>query len=573
MTNGSYTIYTSNTYVEGTLHWELTGQSVENNTSDIHVWLTMIRTNSGFETYGTGDFWIGIDDQVIENKGLTFSITEHSDTTMADGTFTVSHNADGTAWIIIKCGGTTDDLFTMEDFQTDDGEIELPAITRADTPYIADETTLGEAVTITIDCSNDFTHTLICNYNGTTETIANDVGGSYTWTPPLTLAAAVPNDAAATCLITCITYNGATEIGRKETSTLLHIPADVVPSVSISSITDTPTGMSEKYGGYLQNYCCLQICAEACGIYGSTIQKLSVQADNHIYEVYDTDTISITTDSLKTVGTSPITVTAADSRGRQNVISQNIVVLQYYTPVIFDAAIWRCQSDGTADDDGNYCRVQWTDAVRQLENYSRNISVKYKKVTDTAYTTFNGTFTQQTSGEQTQNITAPIPMSSDYAYDILITVSDALNTITKPLTLSTGYTIMDIDGTGKSIAFGKVANRDGLEIALPLTVSKDAVFTQKLQTNQLNLSVGGLSAVQTGSFEIVGDTSNGWTTKDIYFEHPFHTNPWVFIQQTGGNSIENARAFNMRPDGFKAELYACEDFTATYDWIAFEVIN
>lgn len=87
-----------------------------------------------------------------------------------------------------------------------------------------------------------------------------------------------------------------------------------------------------------------------------------------------------------------------------------------------------------------------------------------------------------------------------------------------------------------------------------------------LNGNPINI----IKQVLTGSDSITGEVDGGWTEKRITFSSSAQTaNPRVFIQQTGGTSIENIRAYNMTSTGFTVGIYDCVDFTTEFDWIAF----
>lgn len=120
----------------------------------------------------------------------------------------------------------------------------LSAIPRASSPTISTSSvSMGNALTITTNrLSSSFTHTLKYTFCGTTQTIAEDVGDSHSWTVP-DLASLCNNEVGGSCTITCITYSGSTEIGTKTCTVTLNVPAATTPTLP------TSTASSPKYAG------------------------------------------------------------------------------------------------------------------------------------------------------------------------------------------------------------------------------------------------------------------------------------------------------------------------------------
>ena len=88
--------------------------------------------------------------------------------------------------------------------------IPLPQIKRAST--ISDVTgTLGSAMTLDISRKDSsYTHNLKYEFGKLSGTIATGVGTSCSWTPPLSLATAMPNRTSDWGQIVLETYSGST---------------------------------------------------------------------------------------------------------------------------------------------------------------------------------------------------------------------------------------------------------------------------------------------------------------------------------------------------------------------------
>lgn len=548
---------TSNAYIKATLSCSLSSQNITENTSVIHAELRMSRTNDE-RTWcyeDTTSAWIEINGQTISNCPH-FDITYESNTLMVEGDFTVGHNTDGTCTVSIESGFYSS-VVTMPDFS---GAFDVQNIARTSTLHLPDDSVLGSPFTFTIDRKNSaFVHELTYEFNKTTGTITTGAADTFVWTPPIDLAYAIPDKTVQECHVTCTTLYNGTVIGTHTNWIRLHVPDNIVPVISAVTLSD-PNGYLLQYQSYVQSKSRVSVETSAAGNYGSTIKAVTVSVNGKVY-----NGSSITSEILNTHGTLPVHITVTDSRQRSTSADRTISVAQYFLPQISSSAVWRCKQDGTTDDDGSYCIIQWKDTVKAFADSKRSILLQYRQVSDTpsSYITYSGSFTQQTNGETTSVQTPPIPMSSDHAYTIRITVSDALDSTVKTIDLSTGYTIMDIDETGKKIAFGKVADTNGFEVALPTKISSSLNVTGPVQ-----LPAGTLTGILIGSGQITGRTDNEWSEANFSFGTAFPAPPKVFLQQTGLAMTENMRITSVTATGFTVALYGCSGSVNYFDWIA-----
>ena len=94
---------TSNQYIKYDIHVDTVSQDIANNTSTIRVWVIAWRTNTGYQTYGTGTCYCNINgtnySQSISSSQV---ISYNSDTLLFDKTVTIPHNADGSKTIYVS---------------------------------------------------------------------------------------------------------------------------------------------------------------------------------------------------------------------------------------------------------------------------------------------------------------------------------------------------------------------------------------------------------------------------------------------------------------------------------------
>ena len=218
-----------------TFEWEETSQSIANNTTTIS-WTLKGAGTAPASYYYTRNIKLTIDGETVYTfAGSSGSyITLYNGTTVASGTYTFTHKADGTrtfeayaeagiyVWAVNCTGSKT---------------FSLDTIARASVPTVsASSVQMKKSVTINTNrASSTFTHTLSYSFGGATGTIATGVGASYVWTVP-DLVSKISGKTSGNCTITCQTYSGSTLVGTKTVSLTLTIPAASVPSASAATV-------------------------------------------------------------------------------------------------------------------------------------------------------------------------------------------------------------------------------------------------------------------------------------------------------------------------------------------------
>lgn len=488
----------------------------------------------------------------------------------------VPHNADGTKSIsmsfVFSLKATLSG--TYYESMSSSTTASLNTIPRTSTPTLsASSVNFGSNITIyTHRASTSFTHHLYYSFNGGSEVgITPGIGDSYTWTVPSSLMNSIPNATSATITFRLYTFNGSTNIGSKTISFTATVPSSVVPSISSISVVDS-TNLKDTYGGYVQNKSKAKITVSASGSYSSTIKSYSITANGTTY-----NSNGSTTSELKTAGTNTISVTVTDSRGRTKTSTTTISVLAYTSPTISTLTATRCNSDGTANEEGTYVKVVVNASITSLNsNNTKNFTLQYKKSSDASYTTHTAYTT-----DYTYSATVIIAnISVDYIYNILLTATDAFSSVNYQVDVLTAFTLMDFNKDGKGIAFGKVSTEDGFDVNMV------AKFRQGLTGSSVKTNSGADldEVVQTVAKMVMGKQTEGksgfyWkfpnnmlvqtytaiftnvaftnSWGNLYesalldlgtFQIPFKTTPWVFLSiAQGACLIERSTAASYAP--------------------------
>ena len=316
-------------------------------------------------------------------------------------------------------------------------------------------TTMGSANNITINrASSSFTHTLTYSFGNTTGTIATRTAStSVQWTPPVSLAAQIPNSTSGTCTLTCYTYNGNTLVGTSTTAVTLSVPASIKPTITSLTATRVDGTVPSSWDIYVQTKSKVTLTINgAAGAGGSTISSYSITGGG-----LSSTQSSVTSGFLNTSGSITFTGKVCDSRGRwSDEATVTIEVAAYSAPRFTAYSTQRCTSAGASSSNGTYAKSTvsfywWSCGGKN----TLTTAVAYKKSTDTSYTSAEITFI---SG--TQFIFGGGNLSVDYSYDIRFSLTDAFGTVTVIDNLSTASVLMDFKAGGTGLAVGKVSETD-----------------------------------------------------------------------------------------------------------------
>lgn len=516
-----------------TFAWTETEQSIEKNTTKIS-W-TLKGAGTSAQWIGASAFKLTIDGKTVFSSD-TYLRLEAGDL-VASGTHTINHNADGTA----KFSAYAEANIYAMPLKTGSGTFTLDTIPRASTFTVSNESPdMGTAVKFNITrASTSFTHKLTLTWGGEVSTIASNVATSADWTIPLALAADIPNSKSSGCIITCITYNGSTEIGRNTLGMTLVVPV-IRPSIKTVAVSEAASGLASKFGFFVQSRSKFKVEIGATGANYATIKSYSTKILGKTYTGK-----TFTSDIITASGSVDVEVTVTDSRGFANSFTQKVTVTAYADPKISTFTAQRCDADGTANDEGEYVKIAYAFSVTSLNSKNdKTYTIAYKLKSDNTYTTL-------TTGNIYSANTTLIPstiFSGDYAYDFKITVTDYFKSVFQVADISTAFTLMDFHSSGSGMAIGKVAEKEHtLEIAL------DTEFTKSLRvkrgifiedTRDINRTPDEYRALGKGVYYefkkcatvALSDTSNAYCTIETFVQ-------W---QDSSGGSVKQILFDNDR---------------------------
>lgn len=464
-TSGNFS--TSNKYIVYWFEVIQNSQNINNNTSNVTVKVWIKRTNTGYETSGSGTLYTNIDG-VQRNIAITSSdkITS-TPRALFHQTLTINHNSDGSKVLNLQASISHSQFSSSG---TGVYNYTLTAIPRAST-FTVNNTTLDAGATVTGNitrANSSFTHKVYLGFGTKQWTLASGVTTSFSATIPMETLNEIPNATKGQGNIRVVTYNGSTEVGQSAVTFYINAPTSVVPSFSSLAIERVDNTVPTSWGVYVQGKSKAKLTINgATGSYGSTISKYNISGDS-----YSTTSSSFTTGVLNSSGTVTFTGTITDSRGRTVKKTTNCSVVAYSAPAITAFTATRCNSSGTANDEGSYVKVKpvYTYSTVSGKN-TLTAKVEYKLNTASSWT--NGA-TLTASG--TEVIVGGGNISPNSSYDIRLVIQDAFETVTKTIAIPTASTTLDFRQGGNGIAIGKVSEKNGLEVEWESYFNKNIYF-------------------------------------------------------------------------------------------------
>lgn len=436
-------------------------QSVSGNYSKVRILWKSTQTGESWNGYTrTAYYYVSINGGSETRYSVSYTLPKGSTKTIVDTTITVNHKANGAGSIKVRTWMDTDiSAGVVEQTKS----LTLTTIPRATTPTLsASSVYMGSKVTInTPRASSGFTHDLAYSFNGAGYvSIATGVGTSYSWTVP-DKASSIPNATSGTMTVRCITKSGSTTIGTKTVTLTAKVPTSVVPTISALAVSEATSGLAAQFGAYIQGKSKLSVKITAAGAKGSTIKSYKTTLSTG----ESSTSASFTTAILTTTGTVKVTATVTDSRGRTATKTVNITVLAYTKPAIQALNAYRCDTSGTAVDDGESIAVHYQYSVPALNGgNTAKMTVEYKRSTedDDAYTEL---LTSEKISANTTEKPAGVTFSADYSYNLRLSVTDYFGAEAVMVTLlPSAEVILDISADGKGLSIGGTAERPGFTV-------------------------------------------------------------------------------------------------------------
>lgn len=479
--------------------WKETSQNVATNTTSIS-WTLKGAGTGQVSWYNAGNFKVVIAGETVFSSSNRIKL--YNGTSVASGTFTFQHNADGTKsftasaeagiyTVAVNCSGS--ESFTLD------------TIARASQPscitypnHTQNVGYFGDTISIHMNRkSSAFTHTVryaFGSLSGTcidadTGKAATAVGTGFRWKIPESFMDLLPTATSGSGTIYVDTYNGTTKVGTKYCGFTATVPASVKPTCSIQVLD--ATNIQKTYGNLVRGLSKLKVNTTYATASGSPIRALNVTANGVKYTE-----ASITTGFISKAGTTTVTATVTDKRGRTSApATASFSVLDYSAPVVSKMTAVRCNEDGTVNKRGAFIKVTFSASITSLNSKNNALYyVLYKKSSEESYTKVS--LNELTGEYSATNYEYILPAGTGSSYDISVQAVDRHNTATRSTKTPTAVSIFSwrgfrtANGVEDGMGIGKVPEKPNT-----LQVGWDAEFDKSVAL------IGNQYSFQPDSFE------------------------------------------------------------------------
>lgn len=408
--------------------------------------------------------------QTIENTTTTYSFDRGGSSTLCSGTFTITHNSDGTMSFPIKASvGTHRGTCSLSATMT------LPTIARAkpmtmsivdsvgDTVYSAN---IGDSVNINVTNTSGRSVSLeweADNYSGYVGTITGSTN--------FTFSASTFSDVFGNESSGYVTFTASADDGTSVSKTItLRVYEIKKPSISYVSVREGNSQVKSVFGSdyFYTNISDVSAYVSAEAYNGASIEKYLATLDG--YTTYsNSSTIDI--GSVTRAGERNITFEVVDSRNQRKSYGQNIRVKEYNPPTAecsvtrqgegLNASV-KVQHTVSGSTDNNTCNV--TVDVRELPYGS--FSTKYSANINIASTT--------------QSVSLGTGYKEFASYEVRVTATDKFRSYTALVTVPTQAVGISINPKNNCVGIGKFPDKlvgnDNLEV-------KGDIFAQGIEAD------------------------------------------------------------------------------------------
>lgn len=497
------------------LDYEVTGQSISDNTSTVHMVLYLYANTTGTYNNDGDAYWTiyGV------RTYYTFSYTSVGWYKLGERTVTIGHDAKGEKtvtlsgeWCSAISGGWAPYSLSVS------GSVTLPTIPRKaeitsapDFTDVDDPTVYYNNPAGTAASSVEICISLTRAKDDVPYRAMDRSGGSYIFNltdgERATLRNATVNSRTVSFMVRTVlggtTYYASATKTFTVTSNSATIPAE---SIALSPESALAAPFSSFY---IQRKTKVSIKHTASGRFGASIQQYRAAVDGKTY-----DGQSAESDYLKTAGDLTVTGTATDSRGFSGSSQQTITVLPYASPAVVPRSrlgaivCGRSLSDGTLDSNGTRLLLRCARKYSSVNGNNKcTLRLRYKPEGG-SYSGWVTLLAESDSGDDYDGVVAGVTLPVSTAYTIEVQAADKLGEVgTAQMRIPTAEMTLHLGEGGTSAAFGRYAV-EGSEKRLD--VAWNAYFEKGLQVGG-NLTADGelrCTWVKTTDITDLGNTAD-----------------------------------------------------------------
>ena len=497
-------------------------QSITANTSTVNWRMTVSRTGAYYTHNHQGDSTLSLN---LDGRNVHYSYptweTSGEEYTLASGSSTISHNADGTKTLPISC--TFNPNNGLHGTITVSASLSLTTIPRSSSVSVS-AGVIGSSVTINISRqSSSFKHTVRYSWAGKSGTIASNVDVSTSWTIPLDFANDIPNSASGTGTVYVDTYSGSTKTGTQSTTFTASVPANVKPTftgVSLSDLNGAAQNLIPKSDTFIQVISNIKVGFNgAVGSYGSSITGYYAEI---VGKNQSTSSNGGSLGIMNYHGTIKIRASVSDSRGRWSDTREvSVTVLEYFAPALSFSIARTGSTSSTLTTTRNAKIAPLT--VSGSQKNSMTLKVKVAKLGTTNFQVDTGPATGSwTSISNLVNSQANLAGNylANQSWVVIGTLEDKFTRTEFMVNVPTESVVLSYDRSG--VGVNKIRERGALDVKGDIYANDQPIQQHQLTRNN------GISILTKESLDNI--LKNGMYYSHSAPDRPRNQNGWLLVQ-------------------------------------------
>ena len=479
-------------------------QSITANTSTVNWRMTVSRTGAYYTHNRQGDSTLSLN---LDGRNVHYSYptweTSGEEYTLASGSSTISHNADGTKTLPISC--TFNPNNGLHGTITVSASLSLTTIPRSSSVSVS-AGVIGSSVTININRqSSSFKHTVRYSWAGKSGTIASNVDTSATWSIPIDFANDIPNSASGTGTIYVDTYSGNTKTGTQSTTFTASVPGNVKPTfsgVTLSDVNGAAQNLISNSDTFIQVISNIKVSFNgAKGTYGSTITGYRAEI---VGKNQATSSNGGSLGIMNYHGTIKIRASVSDSRGRWSDAREvSVTVLEYFAPALSFSIARTGSTSSTLTATRNAKIAPLTVAGRQRNTMT--LTFKVAKLGTNAFTVDNGHATGTWSSISSL-VNSQANLAGNYlanqSWVVIGILEDKFTRTEFMVNVATESVVFSYDRSG--VGVNKIRERGALDVKGDIFANDQPIQQYQLTDNR------GFGKLIKQNFNTMTDTGHWW---------------------------------------------------------------
>lgn len=534
---------TSNQYIKYDIHVDEQSTSIANNTSTVRVYVIAWRTNTGYQTYGSGTCYCNINGTNY-SQGIDSSqvISYESDTVLFDKTVTIPHNADGTKTIYVSAyinhsrftSNSQGFNVTLTTIPKQANLVSAPNFYDVDNPTITYSNPAGNSVSSLQACISLTGSAADIPYRNISKT-----GTSYTFNLTQaernTLLAACPNsNTLSVKFYVKSVVAGQTYYSILDRTMTVKNANPTISGASYSDTNSTTTAITNNNQQIIQGQSTVDFkFTSLAALKYATLTKIEITVN----AVKVTSNLSGSSVSNKTVSFGTInassnlsaSITLTDSRGNKTTATINITMLAYSLPT---AIISLRRKSNYYNETYLNVNADWS----SLDNKnSLTIKYQYKETSGSSWSALT------TIQDET---TYTLSFDNSKSYDFKIIVTDRIGSTTYNTILQIGIPIIYFDRLLRSVGIGTIPSQTN-ELAIDRRLELKNTLQENLADFWTTVTTGNYRSAfllfrnqnNNRVLQIGGDTTNGAGYITL-FDANGNATSYIYTNSYGGGSID-----------------------------------